>query len=86
MPGPSIRMLPPVVSGSAGNRGKLPYHSIYIDRGFNAAIRSYFLRLAGREPSRVAWLDATLDPAELARLTGTRLRHMMAHRHIQGTA
>ena len=75
-----------MVSGSAGNRGKLPYHSIYIDRGFNAAIRSYFLRLADLEPSRVAWLDATLDPAELARLTAMRLRYMLAHRPIQGTA
>jgi hypothetical protein len=26
------------------------------DPGFNAAIRSYFLRLADQEPSRVAWL------------------------------
>lgn len=68
------------------NHGKFPEDSIYIDPAFNAAIRSYFLRLAGREPSRVAWLDATLDPAELARLTGTRLRPMVTHRPIQGTA
>jgi cellulose synthase/poly-beta-1,6-N-acetylglucosamine synthase-like glycosyltransferase len=29
--------------------------------------------------------DATLDPAELAQLTGTRLRYMVPHRPIQGT-
>jgi thymidylate kinase len=68
------------------NHGKFPASSIYIDPGFNAAVRSYFLRLAGLEPSRVAWLDATLDPAELARLTRTRLRPMVTHRPIQGTA
>jgi len=68
------------------NHGKFPEDSIYIDPAFNAAIRSYLLRLAGREPSRVVWLDATLDPAELARLTGTRLRPMVTHRAIQGTA
>jgi thymidylate kinase len=68
------------------NHGKFAGGSIYIDPGFNAAIRSYFLRLADQEPSRVAWLDATLEPAELARLTGTRLRHVVTHRPIQGTA
>lgn len=62
------------------------YASIYIDPTFNTAVRSYFLRLAGLEPSRVAWLDATLDPAELAQLTRTRLRPLVTHRPIRGTA
>ncbi len=68
------------------NNGKFADGSIYIDPRFNAAIRSYFLRLAGQEPSRVAWLDATLEPAELARLSETRLRHVVTRRLIQGTA
>jgi hypothetical protein len=65
------------------NNGKFPAGSINIDAGFNAAIRAYFLRLAGQESPRVAWLDATLDPAELARLTRALLRQA-AHRHTQG--
>jgi hypothetical protein len=66
------------------NNGKFPSGSIYIDAGFNAAIRAYSRRLAGRESPRVAWLDTTLDPAELARLTRALLRHRAAHRHIRG--
>jgi thymidylate kinase len=68
------------------NHGKFPASSIYIDPCFNAAVRSYFLGLADLEPSRVAWLDATLDLAELAQLTRTRLRLLVTHRPIQGTA
>ena len=68
------------------NHGKFPASSIYIDPCFNAAVRSYFLGLADLEPSRVAWLDATLDLAELAQLTRTRLRPLVTHRPIQGTA
>ena len=56
------------------NHGKIPAGSIYIDPCFNAAVRSYFLGLADLEPSRVAGLDSTLDLAELAQLTRTRLR------------
>src|SRR6266566_4464668 len=66
------------------NNGKFAGGSIYTDARFNAAIRAYFRRLAGRESPRVAWLDATLDPAELARLTRALLHHAAAHRHIQG--
>jgi hypothetical protein len=66
------------------NDGKFGSGSIYIDAVFNAAIRSYFLRLAGRESPRVAWLGATLDPAELARLTRALLRQMSAGCHTQG--
>lgn len=39
------------------NNGKFPPGSIYTDPGFNAAIRSYFLRLAGQNAPRLAWLD-----------------------------
>ncbi len=67
------------------NNGKFPAGSIYIDARFNAAIRAYFRRLAGRESPRVAWLDATLDPAELARLTEALLQGAV-HRHFQGAS
>src|SRR5450759_3051186 len=66
------------------NNGKFPGGSIYINAGFNAAIRAYFRRLADRESPRMAWLDATLDPAELARLTRALLGQEAAHRHTRG--
>ena len=44
------------------NQGKFPAGNLFIDPDFNAAIRSYFCRLAARETPRIAWLDATLDP------------------------
>jgi len=66
------------------NHGKFPDGSIYTDPEFNAAIRSYFLRLADREAPRVTWLDAMLGPAELARLAESQLRKMVARRYIQG--
>jgi hypothetical protein len=40
-------------------------------------------RSYGQSP-RVALLDATLDPAELARLGRALLRQAVARRHIQG--
>ena len=55
------------------NKGKFPPGSIYTDPGFNAAIRSYFLRLAGQKAPRVAWLDATPDLPGLARLAKSLL-------------
>jgi thymidylate kinase len=71
----------PAVDGR--NNGKFPRDSIYIDARFNAAIRAYFLRLASRKSPRVAWLDATLDPAELAQRARALL--MRASRcHSQG--
>lgn len=66
------------------NRGKFPADSIYLDPVFNAAIRAYFLRLAGRKAPRVAWLDAMLDPVELARMADAQVRQMVALRDIQG--
>jgi thymidylate kinase len=66
------------------NNGKFPPGSIYTDPGFNAAIRAYFLRLAGQNTPRVAWLDATLELRELARLAEAQLRQMMRHRDIKG--
>lgn len=57
------------------NQGKFPPDSIYTDPVFNAAGREYFRRLAGRKAPRVAWLDATLDLTELARLAAQRIRH-----------
>jgi hypothetical protein len=66
------------------NQGKFPPGSIYTDPVFNAAIRAYFLRLAGHKTSQVAWLDATLDPPELARLAGAQLRQMAGYRDSEG--
>jgi thymidylate kinase len=66
------------------NNGKFPPGSIYTDPGFNAAIRAYFLRLAGQNTPRVAWLDATLDLPELARLAEAQLRQIAGHRDIEG--
>jgi hypothetical protein len=68
---------------SGRNGGKFPAGSIYIDPVFNAAIRGYFLRLAGRNTLAVAWLDAMLDPGELAWLAEARARRMRALREIQ---
>jgi thymidylate kinase len=56
------------------NNGKFPGGSTYIDAGFNAGIRAYFAWLAGQESPRLAWLDATLDPAELTRQASALLR------------
>ena len=66
------------------NNGKFPPGSIYTDPGFNAAIRAYFRRLAGQNTPHVAWLDATLELRELARLAEAQLRQMMRHRDIKG--
>jgi thymidylate kinase len=66
------------------NNGKFPPGSIYTDPEFNAAIRAYFSRLAGRKSPRVAWLDATLDLPELARLAGAELRQAVRRRNTQG--
>jgi thymidylate kinase len=66
------------------NRGKFPPGSIYTDHEFNAAIRAYFRRLAGRKIPRVAWLDATLDLAELARLAAAKIRLTAECRDIEG--
>jgi len=66
------------------NNGKFPPGSIYTDPGFNAAIRSYFLRLAGQNTPRLAWLDATLDLRELARLAEAQLRQLVTDRDAEG--
>jgi len=66
------------------NNGKFPPGSIYTDPAFNAAIRAYFSRLAGQKSPRVAWLDATLDLPELARLAQSELRQAARHRNTQG--
>jgi thymidylate kinase len=56
------------------NQGKFPSGSIYTDPDFNAAIRAYFWRLANRKTPQLAWLDATLDLPELARMAAERIR------------
>jgi thymidylate kinase len=66
------------------NNGKFPAGSIYTDPTFNAAVRTYFWRLAGQKAPHVMWLDATLDMAELARLTGLRVRQMAGSHDVEG--
>ncbi len=66
------------------NQGKFPPGSIYTDPAFNAAIRRYFRRLAGRKPPRVAWLDATLDLPELTHLAAADIRQATALRTSGG--
>jgi hypothetical protein len=51
---------------------------------FNAAVRLYFLRLADQKTTCLAWLDAMLEPAELARAAEERLRQVVALRNTQG--
>lgn len=65
------------------NQGKFPPGSIYTDQTFNAAIRAYFRRLAGRKSPRMAWLDATLELPELARLAAAHIRRETG-REIKG--
>jgi thymidylate kinase len=60
------------------NQGKFAPGSIYTDPDFNAAIRMYFRRLAGRDIPPVAWLDATLNGPELTRLAAALIRQIAA--------
>lgn len=64
----------------ARNHEKFPVGSVYTNPRFNAAVRSYFSRLAGRKTTCLAWLDAMLEPAELARVAEARLRQVVALR------
>jgi thymidylate kinase len=66
------------------NPGKFPPGSIDTDPDFNAAVRAYFRRLAGRKTPDVAWLDATLDLPELTRLAAARIRHETGQEIIKG--
>jgi hypothetical protein len=66
------------------NQGKFPPGSIYTDPDFNAAIRMYFRRLAGRKSPRVAWLDATLSLPELACLAAAHIREQTRQVSIKG--
>jgi thymidylate kinase len=66
------------------DQGKFPPGSIYTDPDFNAAIRAYFRRLAGRKSPRVAWLDATLSLPELARLAAAHIRDQARQVSVKG--
>lgn len=66
------------------NPGKFPPGSIYTNPDFNAAVRTYFRRLAGRKAPRVAWLDATLELPELTRLAAALIRHETRQETIKG--
>jgi thymidylate kinase len=66
------------------NPGKFPPGSIYTDPDFNAAVRAYFRRLAGRKTPQVAWLDATLELPALARLAAARIRREAGQETIEG--
>jgi thymidylate kinase len=67
------------------NNGKFPPGSIYTDPDFNASVRAYFRRLAGRKTPQVAWLDATLELPELARRAAARIRREAGQETIEGT-
>lgn len=66
------------------NPGKFPSGSIYTDPDFNAAVRAYFRRLADRKTPPVAWLDATLELPDLARLAAARIRHETGQEPLKG--
>ena len=66
------------------NPGKFPPGSIYTDPDFNAAVRAYFRWLAGQKTPQVAWLDATLELPELARLAAARVRCEAGQETIKG--
>jgi thymidylate kinase len=66
------------------NPGKFPAGSIYTDPDFNAAVRAYFARLAGRKAPQVAWLDATLELPDLVRLAAARVRHETGQEPLKG--
>ena len=66
------------------NPGKFPPGSIYTDPDFNATVRAYFRRLASRKTPPVAWLDATLELPDLARLAAARIRHETGQETLKG--
>jgi len=66
------------------NPGKFPPGSIYTDPDFNATVRAYFRRLASRKTPPVAWLDATLELQDLARLAAARIRHETGQETLKG--
>ena len=66
------------------NPGKFPPGSIYTDPDFNATVRAYFRRLASRKTPPVAWLDATLELQDLARLAAARIRHETGQEALKG--
>ena len=66
------------------NPGKFPPGSIYTDPDFNATVRAYFRRLASRKAPPVAWLDATLEPPDLARVAAARIRHETGQETLKG--
>ena len=47
------------------NRGKFPSDSIFIDRAFNAGVRSFYAEVADADETPIAWFDATLTPQAL---------------------
>jgi thymidylate kinase len=59
------------------NRGKFPPDSIFIDAGFNVGIRDYFARTTDRAGTRIVWLDAMLDPAELVSIAEVHIRELL---------
>lgn len=63
------------------NGGKFPADSIFIDAEFNTGFRDYFIR-ASRRNARIAWLDATLDPAELAATAQLQIRELLRSRNV----
>lgn len=59
------------------NRGKFTADSIFIDANFNAGVRAFFADLAEHGQQDVLWLDATLEPAKLITMAGTRIQELL---------
>jgi thymidylate kinase len=62
------------------NRGKFPPDSIFIDPVFNAGVRGYFSGATDRDRARIVWLDATLEPATLVKITEGHIRKLLQGR------
>lgn len=60
------------------NDGKFPVDSIFIDAGFNAAIRQYYTNLRMDASTTVMWLDAQLDSAELVTHATDKIRSVLS--------
>jgi thymidylate kinase len=57
----------------ARNHGKFPQGSIFIDRTFNAGVRSFYSSVADAVKSPIVRMDATLSPSTLQDLAASHI-------------
>jgi thymidylate kinase len=62
----------------ARNRGKFPADSVFINADFNDGVKDYFADVRLQGPSDVMWLDATMNPALLARTVQARIEESLS--------